>query len=222
MQAIRQYSRILLSGSQFGVLKQININNGKTVLEATPICNIHLSRTIEKYNKEVEDYHWMKYNDVMFPVQKPGEERRPAFVCLVKKNFKYSPKKLWYIASFIRGMTVDEAIKQLSFMPQKGAAFIKDAILEAQELAVQEHNVEFRSNLWVAESNALKGLVVHGIRRHAKGRPGRVSYRYVNYFIRLEEGKPPEHYYLPYPKTQEELLEDWMKQMRMRKIPNTL
>lgn len=73
------------------------------------------------------------------------------FVCHQKTNIKYSPDKLWYIASFVRGMTVDEAVKQLSFVNKKGAVFVKDAILEAQELAVKEHNVEFRSNLWVGK-----------------------------------------------------------------------
>lgn len=46
-------------------------------------------------------------------------------------------------------MTVDEAVKQLSFLNKKGAAFVKDAILEAQNLAVTRHNVEFKSNLWI-------------------------------------------------------------------------
>lgn len=46
-------------------------------------------------------------------------------------------------------MTVDEAVKQLSFVNKKGAQYVKDAILEAQDLAVTQHNVEFRSNLWI-------------------------------------------------------------------------
>lgn len=71
------------------------------------------------------------------------------FVCHQKTNIKYSPDKLWYIASFIRGMTVDEAVKQLSFVNKKGAKFVKEAVLEAQELALKQHNVEFRSNLWI-------------------------------------------------------------------------
>jgi len=48
-------------------------------------------------------------------------------------------------------MTVDEAVKQLSFMYSKGAEIAKEVILEAQCLAVEEHNVEFKSNLWVGE-----------------------------------------------------------------------
>lgn len=73
------------------------------------------------------------------------------YVCHIKENIKYSPKKMWYVASFIRGMTVDEALKQLSFVLKKGAADVKQAILECQEKAVKFHNVEFKSNLWVGE-----------------------------------------------------------------------
>lgn len=46
---------------------------------------------------------------------------------------------------------MDEAIKQLSFVLKKGAGDIKQTILEAQEKAVKDHNVEFKSNLWVGE-----------------------------------------------------------------------
>lgn len=58
---------------------------------------------------------------------------------------------MWYVASFIRGMSIDEAIKQLSFVLKKGAGDVKQTLLEAQEMAVTRHNVEFKSNLWVGE-----------------------------------------------------------------------
>lgn len=58
---------------------------------------------------------------------------------------------MWYIAVFVRGMSVDEAVRQLSFVQKKGSDFAKEAILEAQELAVQKHNVEFKSNLWIGK-----------------------------------------------------------------------
>lgn len=69
----------------------------------------------------------------------------------MKANIKYSLKNMWYIASFVRGMSVDEAVKQLSFVHKKGAAIAKEVILEAQRMAVEQHNVEFKSNLWVGE-----------------------------------------------------------------------
>lgn len=159
---------------------------------------------------------------------------------------------MWYIASFVRGMSVDEAVKQLSFLKKKGAAIAKEVILEAQNIAVEEHDIEFKSNLWVgqyinidiniliikyiqiyqqyyiisinflAESFATKGAVIKGMRRHARGRSGTVHYRHTHYFVRLEEGKPPKHYYLPAPKSGEELLKEWMEQMHHRKIYNSL
>lgn len=129
---------------------------------------------------------------------------------------------MWYITSLIRGMTVDEAIKQLSFQFKKGANFAKEALLEAQEMAVKSHNVEFKSNLWVAESFCTKGIFYKGIRRHARGKVGHVQYKHCHYFVRLEEGKPPADYYqknIPPPKEQ---LEEWIENMRKRKIINSL
>lgn len=58
---------------------------------------------------------------------------------------------MWYCASFIRGMSIDEALTQLSFVLKKGAGDMKQAILEAQEMAVRDHNVEYKSDLWIGE-----------------------------------------------------------------------
>lgn len=58
---------------------------------------------------------------------------------------------MWYVANFIRGMTIDEAIRQLSFCTKKGASFVRDTLLEAQQMAIKEHNVEFKTNLWVGQ-----------------------------------------------------------------------
>lgn len=58
---------------------------------------------------------------------------------------------MWYIACLVRGMSVDEALRQLEFVNRKGAVVARETILEAQELAVREHNVEFKSNLWVGK-----------------------------------------------------------------------
>jgi len=165
--------------------------------------------------------NWLNYNKKVFPPQKPGEERRPAYVCHAKENIKYSPWKMWYIACFVRGMTVDEAVKQLAFINKKGAPIVAQVILEAQQLAVEKHNVEYKTNLWVAESFVEKGVVIKGIRRGAKRKLGMVEYFHCNYFVRLEEGPPPKHYYFP-KKTGPEMLEDYLKEKRERKILYTL
>ena len=58
---------------------------------------------------------------------------------------------MWYIASFVRGMSVDEALKQLNFVLKKGAVDVKEVIQEAIEIAQKNHNVEYRSNLWIGK-----------------------------------------------------------------------
>ena len=51
----------------------------------------------------------------------------------------------------IRGRKVDDAIDQLKFMKTKNAGVLRDFLEETRELAVRDHNVEFRSNLWVCK-----------------------------------------------------------------------
>lgn len=74
----------------------------------------------------------------------------------------------------------------------------------------------------LAESFVNKGRVFKGVRRHARGRFGEVEYKHCHYFVRLEEGKPPQNYYLPEPQTPDEQLEKWLQQMRQRKITSSL
>ncbi|KAJ8724979.1 hypothetical protein PYW07_015937 [Mythimna separata] len=203
-------------------MNQLFKNLCLTNLKTNQLKSIHTSSSALAWSKtENIPKRFLRHNKKIYPPQSPDEEPRPAFVCHQKTNIKYSPDKLWYIASFVRGMTVDEAVKQLSFVNKKGAIFVKEAILEAQELAVKEHNVEFRSNLWVAESFSGQGMVIKGIRRHARGRMGEVRYQFSHYFVRLEEGKPPADYYKINPLTPQEQLDNWLEQMRKRKIINS-
>ncbi|XP_068141380.1 large ribosomal subunit protein uL22m [Drosophila tropicalis] len=164
---------------------------------------------------------WLEYNKTVHPPQQNDEEPRKAYVCHMRSNIKYSPDKMWYIAAFVRGMSVDEALKQLNFVLKKGATDVRETILEAQEMAVHNHNVEYKSNLWIAESFVGKGRVFKGMRRHARGRYGHVEYKHCHYFVRLEEGEPPVHYYQE-PQTPQQQYDQWMEQMRSRKIINSL
>ncbi|GAB0087003.1 39S ribosomal protein L22, mitochondrial [Sergentomyia squamirostris] len=182
------------------------------------VSHIHTAPTLSVPFKS-GPLKWENYNKKIF-LPEEGVHR-PAYVCHVKKNIKYSPKKMWYIASLVRGMSVDEAVKQMSFVLKKGATDVKATILEAQQMAVEKHNVEFRSNLWVAESFVGKGPYFKGVRRHARKRIGRVEYKHCHYFVRLEEGPPPENYYTPN-LTPEEQLDKWMDKMRNRKITGSL
>ena len=130
------------------------------------------------------EFRWPAYNE---RVHLPDGVYRPAYVCHVRDNVKYTYKKMWHVANLVRGLSVDEALKQLDFINKKGAFIAAEVIREAQELAVDEHNVEFRSNLWVAESFATKGKVLKGVRKHARGRMSVVSYNYIRKIISTED-----------------------------------
>lgn len=65
-----------------------------------------------------------------------------------------------YISWLIRGMTVDEAIKQMKFTLKKGAQVVREVLEETKELAYKEHNVEFPSNMWVCKYRHLFNIIV--------------------------------------------------------------
>lgn len=206
----------MLSFSKLKSFVQTTIKICNTQLYKNAVKQIHTTAPIAAWAGENKPKKWLKYNKVVYSPQLSHEEPRPAFICHMKANIKYSPWKMWYIASFVRGMSADEALKQLKFMLKRGARDVAETIEEAKRLAIAEQNVEYGTNLWVAESFVGKGHVVKGIRRHARGRTGKVEYFHCHYFVRLEEGVPPEHYYTV-PKQPHEQLEDWVKHMRDRK-----
>uniref|UniRef100_A0A2R5LGJ1 Large ribosomal subunit protein uL22m n=1 Tax=Ornithodoros turicata TaxID=34597 RepID=A0A2R5LGJ1_9ACAR len=160
---------------------------------------------------------WPSQNKKVYPPQQPGEPRREAWVCHYRNQIKYSPKKLLALSQFVRGMSVDEAIKQLEFIHKKGAKVMIEVLKEAQEMAVRDHHVEYKSNLWVADSFVGKGQYIKGLRRNARRRITILKYRYCHYFVRLVEGKPPEYIYSP-PKTAEDKLKEYMQELRDRRI----
>ncbi|XP_045107077.1 39S ribosomal protein L22, mitochondrial-like [Portunus trituberculatus] len=177
---------------------------------------LHTTGAIQKNAK----MRWEYLNTKIYKPTPTGEEERPAFVCHVKKNIKYSPEKMWYIACLVRGLKVDDALAQLQFVSQKGAVHVREALEEAKELAVKDHYVEFPSHLWVSESFVGRGIVYRGFRRHARRRFGKVEYRHCHYFLTLEEGTPPQQYYSykarPAP---EEMLKDYLENLRRRNVP---
>ncbi|KAL7985851.1 hypothetical protein Chor_011017 [Crotalus horridus] len=131
---------------------------------------------------------------------------------------------MWYLAKLIRGMGIDEALAQMEFNDKKGAKIIKEkreieVLLEAQELAVTKYNVEFKSNLYIAESFSGKGHYIKRIRYHGKGCFGIMDKAKCHYFVRLVEGPPPP----PAPaKTGFNQAKEYVEELRKRTIINTL
>lgn len=158
---------------------------------------------------------WPRYNEIIQPPQ--DGVQRPATYYHYRENIKYSPKKFWYTAKFIRGMNIDEAIKQCKFLPYKGAQIAAQVLEEAQEIAVRDHNFECKSNMWVEEAIVGKGLVLKGTRKHARMRFGEVRYFYTHLMVKLVEGEAPIHYYKP-AKDGNDLLKDYYDNLRSRNI----
>ena len=56
------------------------------------------------------------------------------------------------------------ALSYFSFINKKGALHIREVLEEAVEIAQREHDVEFRTKLWVAESFCSKaGMKIDNI-----------------------------------------------------------
>ena len=89
-------------------------------------------------------------------------------------------------------------------------------------MAVQDHNVEYKSNLWVADSHVGRAMIVKGMRKHAGPRFGTVHYRYCHYFVCLREGPPPEQYYTPWKETGNEKMEGYLQKLRKRRVWGSL
>ncbi|MGH0137795.1 UNVERIFIED_CONTAM: hypothetical protein FKN15_028970 [Acipenser sinensis] len=125
---------------------------------------------------------------------------------------------MWYLAKMIRGMTIEQAIAQLEFNDKKGAAIIKEVLLEAQEMAVKSHNVEYKSNLYIAESFSGKGQYLKRIRIHGRGMFGIMDKVYCHYFVKLVEGVPPTEE----PRTGFDQAKEYVQQLRNRTIIHSL
>ncbi|NWI92996.1 RM22 protein, partial [Pitta sordida] len=162
---------------------------------------------------------WEKKNWVVYPPQLPGEPRRPAEIYHCRREIKYSRNKMWYLAKLIKGMSIDQALAQLEFSDKKGAKVIKEVLLEAQDLAVRKHNVEFKSNLHIAQSVTGRGRYMRRIRYHAKGMFGIMKIPRCHYFVKLVEGPPPPP---EPPRTGFDQAKEYVQQLRNRTIAHTL
>ncbi|XP_012376688.2 large ribosomal subunit protein uL22m isoform X4 [Dasypus novemcinctus] len=156
-----------------------------------PQSHIHTSAPVDISRK------WERKNKIVYPPQLPGEPRRPA----------------------IRGMSIDQALAQLEFNDKKGAKIIKEVLLEAQDMAVRDHNVEFRSNLHIAESTSGRGQCLKRIRYHGRGRFGIMEKVYCHYFVKLVEGPPPPP---EAPKSAIDHAKEYIQELRNRTIIHSL
>lgn len=194
---------------------------GRALHTTTPATATFTFLREEKKKAFPEPERWPLKNYLVTPPQKPGELINRAECFHYRSNVKYSPKKMWFITNLVEGMKVDEALKQLAVVPKKGAHILREIIEEAREKALKDHNFEFKSNMFVADCYATKGLVIKGFRKHAFYRFGEIRYFHVHVFVRLVEGDPPAEGFKPNPDN-ETRLKEYLDDLKRRNIKYSL
>uniref|UniRef100_A0A8D0WCY8 Large ribosomal subunit protein uL22m n=1 Tax=Sus scrofa TaxID=9823 RepID=A0A8D0WCY8_PIG len=178
-----------------------------------PQSHIHTSASVEISRK------WEKKNKIVYPPQLPGEPRRPAEIYHCRRQIKYSKDKMWYLAKLVRSLALDLVLELLEFFDSIGSSCPRKVLLEAQDMAVRDHNVEFRSNLYVAESTSGRGQYLKRIRYHGRGRFGIMEKVFCHYFVKLVEGPPPPR---EAPKTAVAHAREYIQELRNRTITHAL
>lgn len=129
---------------------------------------------------------------------------------------------MWYICSFVKGMSIDEAYKQLAFIHKKSARLMEDALREAQGKILAEGIIEFKSNMWIGECYAIRGVILKGIRKRARRAPGVIRCFHSHLFLALVEGPPEKNFFIPSPMSNKEKLEAYIERLRLRRIDHTI
>ncbi|XP_039250969.1 large ribosomal subunit protein uL22m-like [Styela clava] len=157
------------------------------------------NRIIKEHSEYYSDYwsrdmgEWSDRNKMLYPPSAPGEMIRPAEIHHGRAFIRHSPKKMWYTHKSVQYMNIDEALKNLETLPYKAAKIIAEVLKEAQEEAVTNHNVEFKSNLHIADSFVLPSGSRKIPRYHGKGYMHWNKSRFCHYYVMLREGQAPEY-----------------------------
>ncbi|CAJ0594915.1 unnamed protein product [Cylicocyclus nassatus] len=149
---------------------------------------------------------WEYYNKVVWPpnyiVPETGlPKMREVFHC--RESIHFSPKRMWQACQLVWRTNVDEAITQLNFQQLKSCKILAEVLSEAKERAEKEFHIEYPSEMYVADAFPVQCNIIKGARRHAHENWCTIRYRYINVFVRLEEGDPP-----PF-RTREKLKNGW-------------
>lgn len=103
------------------------------------------------------------------------------------KYVRVSPTKLNRVIKEIVGKNVDEALRILKFLPQKGAELIYKALHSAKSNAVNNYQMT-EQNLIVKEGYIGQALIMKRFRPMSKGRAGKIQKKLSHITITLNEG----------------------------------
>ncbi|TMW56526.1 hypothetical protein Poli38472_006536 [Pythium oligandrum] len=110
-------------------------------------------------------------------------------VTTMKKNIRYSPRKLTYLAQQIRGLPAKEALLQMKFSPKRKAEIVRKTVQNAVNLADIKYQIE-PENLQVAECFVNKGHYLKRLRIMGRGRSGIMHHPHSHLTVILKEYDP--------------------------------
>jgi hypothetical protein len=82
---------------------------------------------------------WPAYNTIVLPPQTPMEPRRAAQCFHHRTQIRHSQLKLWYAAQMIRGLSIDDALNQLTFNSKKGESIFFPSRVEVSQPKSIDH-----------------------------------------------------------------------------------
>lgn len=104
----------------------------------------------------------------------------------VINRLRISPRKLNLVAGLIRGMSVNNALTQLSFSSKRIANDVKKALQSAIANAENNHNLNV-DTLYVKEAYVGKNLVMKRMHTRGRGRSARVFKPFANLTLIVRE-----------------------------------
>ena len=111
----------------------------------------------------------------------------------VTKRLRVSPIKLNLVAQMIRGLSVNNALTQLTFSDKRIALDVKKALQSAVANAENNHNLNVDA-LYVKEAFVGKNMVMKRMHTRGRGRSARILKPFANITIivreRAEDEKP--------------------------------
>jgi len=102
------------------------------------------------------------------------------------RSLRCGPQKVGLVAGLIRGKSVEEALKQLTFSKRAVARDIKKLLQSAIANAENNHNLDI-DRLFVKEVNVGRGLVMKRFQPRARGRAFKILKPFSNVSITLEQ-----------------------------------
>eukprot|EP00049_Salpingoeca_infusionum_P018826 m.358947 g.358947 ORF g.358947 m.358947 type:complete len:238 (+) comp18352_c0_seq1:28-741(+) len=134
---------------------------------------------------------WKAQKEAMAKGKAPPLHSDGTNVYGMRLNIKTSPWKLNLVANQIRGLNVDEAIKQMTFSGKKVASHIRQVLVTTKNNAAANHGVADPSNMYVLEAYVGKGRYGRGMRYNSRGRGARTTRPRSHFYLKLREGSAP-------------------------------